>query len=78
MIAPESANNAKEGGGLVPTILFGIPGSGSMAVFLGGLTLLGIEPGPALIEEDLQIYLRYGLVVSFSQCDWCRNVLCHV
>ena len=36
VIAPESANNAKEGGGLVPTLLFGIPGSGSMAVFLGG------------------------------------------
>ncbi|MGD8763021.1 MAG: tripartite tricarboxylate transporter permease, partial [Desulfobacteraceae bacterium] len=36
VIAPESANNAKEGGGLIPTFLFGIPGSGSMAVFLGG------------------------------------------
>jgi TctA family transporter len=35
VLAPESANNAKEGGGLIPTLLFGIPGSGSMAVFLG-------------------------------------------
>ena len=43
VIAPESANNAKEGGGLVPTLLFGIPGSGSMAVFLGGLTILGLR-----------------------------------
>ncbi len=33
VIGPESSNNAKEGGGLVPTLLFGIPGSGSMAVF---------------------------------------------
>ena len=32
IIGPESSNNAKEGGGLVPTLLFGIPGSGSMAV----------------------------------------------
>ena len=64
VIAPESANNAKEGGGLVPTILFGIPGSGSMAVFLGGLTLLGIEPGPALIEEDLQF--TYVMVWSLA------------
>ncbi|MEL6195287.1 MAG: tripartite tricarboxylate transporter permease, partial [Bacteroidota bacterium] len=31
VIAPESANNAKEGGALMPTLLFGIPGSGSMA-----------------------------------------------
>ncbi|RMH41997.1 MAG: tricarboxylate transporter, partial [Alphaproteobacteria bacterium] len=37
VIAPESANNAKEGGGLVPTLLFGIPGSGSMAIFIGAL-----------------------------------------
>ena len=48
----------------MPTILFGIPGSGSMAVFLGGLTLLGIEPGPALIEEDLQF--TYVMVWSLA------------
>ncbi|MGI9502924.1 MAG: tripartite tricarboxylate transporter permease, partial [Geminicoccaceae bacterium] len=41
VIGPESSNNAKEGGGLVPTLLFGIPGSGSMAVFIGGMILLG-------------------------------------
>ena len=35
VIGPESSNNAKEGGGLVPTLIFGIPGSGSMAVFSG-------------------------------------------
>lgn len=55
VIAPESANNAKEGGGLVPTLLFGIPGSGSMAVFLGGLTILGIEAGPNLVSDQLDI-----------------------
>ncbi|RXJ89744.1 tricarboxylate transporter [Arcobacter sp. CECT 8983] len=55
VIAPESANNAKEGGGLVPTLLFGIPGSGSMAVFLGGLVILGIEPGPGMINENLEV-----------------------
>ena len=49
VLAPESANNAKEGGGLVPTLLFGIPGSGAMAVFLGGMVLLGIEAGPAMV-----------------------------
>lgn len=53
VIAPESANNAKEGGGLIPTILFGIPGSGSMAVFLGGLVLIGIDPGINMVEQDL-------------------------
>ena len=46
VIGPESSNNAKEGGGLVPTLLFGIPGSGSMAVFIGGMILLGYDAGP--------------------------------
>src|SRR5690606_15375315 len=31
VIAPESANNAKEGGSLLPTLAFGIPGSAPMA-----------------------------------------------
>ncbi len=53
VLAPESANNAKEGGGLVPTLLFGIPGSGSMAVFIGGLVLIGLEPGPRLLTAEL-------------------------
>ena len=55
VIAPESANNAKEGGGLIPTFLFGIPGSGSMAVFLGGLLILGIQPGPAMVTENVDL-----------------------
>ncbi len=52
VIAPESANNAKEGGALIPTILFGIPGSGSMALLLGGFVLIGIEPGVELVTSD--------------------------
>src|SRR5690606_39430026 len=55
VIAPESSNNAKEGGGLVPTLIFGIPGSGSMAVFLGGLALLGLSPWPLLHRQELDV-----------------------
>jgi putative tricarboxylic transport membrane protein len=50
--APESANNAVTATALVPTLTFGIPGSGSMAVLLGGLILHGIQPGPLLLEKD--------------------------
>lgn len=57
VIAPESANNAKEGGALVPTILFGIPGSSTMAVFLGGLVLMNVTPGPSMLNEDLDVTL---------------------
>ena len=64
VLAPESANNAKEGGGLVPTLLFGIPGSGSMAVFLGGLVLLGLQPGPAMVQRELGT--TYAIVWSLA------------
>lgn len=55
VIGPESSNNAKEGGGLVPTLIFGIPGSGSMAIFIGGLLILGYDAGPQLITNNLDI-----------------------
>ncbi|MFT6774372.1 MAG: putative tricarboxylic transport membrane protein, partial [Paracoccaceae bacterium] len=64
VIAPESANNAKEGGALLPTLLFGIPGSGSMAVFLGGMVLIGIEPGPSMVGADLGI--TYSIIWSLA------------
>jgi TctA family transporter len=57
VIGPESANNAKEGGALVPTLIFGIPGSGTTAMLLGGLILLGVQPGPSMINENLSVTL---------------------
>ncbi len=64
VLAPESANNAKEGGGLIPTLLFGVPGSGSMAVFLGGMVLIGLEPGPSMVEDNLDI--TYTIIWSLA------------
>ncbi|WP_417722674.1 tripartite tricarboxylate transporter permease [Salipiger sp.] len=55
VIAPEAANNAVTGGALIPTLLFGIPGSGSMAILLGGLILIGIQPGPAMVTTNLDL-----------------------
>lgn len=57
LIAPEAANNAKEGGTLVPTLLFGIPGSGSSAILLGGFFLVGIQPGPSMVGSNLTVML---------------------
>ncbi len=74
VIAPESANNAKEGGGLLPTLLFGIPGSGSMAVFLGGMVLLGIQPGPSMVGANLDI--TYTIVWSLALANVLGAGLC--
>ena len=74
VIGPESSNNAKEGGGLVPTLLFGIPGSGSMAVFIGGLILLGHEAGPQMVTTDLP--LTYTVVWSLALANVIGAGLC--
>ena len=66
VIGPESANNADNGGALMPTLMFGIPGSGSMAVFLGGLILIGIEPGIGMMERhlDLTFMIVWSLAIA--------------
>ncbi|WP_106478005.1 tripartite tricarboxylate transporter permease [Phytohalomonas tamaricis] len=64
VIAPEASNNAKEGGALIPTLLFGIPGSGSMAVFLGGMILIGLEPGPNMVGSNLDV--TYTIIWSLA------------
>lgn len=66
VVAPEAANNAVTSSALVPTLAFGIPGSNSMAVLLGGLLIHGIQPGPMLLttRPDLIYGLFGGLFVS--------------
>ena len=77
VIGPESSNNAKEGGGLVPTLLFGIPGSGSMAIFIGAVALLGsgqIEVGPAMLKNNLDI--TYSIVWLLALANVVGTILC--
>lgn len=74
VIAPESSNNAKEGGGLVPTLIFGIPGSGSMAIFLGGLAMLNMTPGPQMIRNNLDV--TYTIIWSLALANVLGAGLC--
>lgn len=62
VIAPETANDADKGGGLLPTLAFGIPAGVIMAVLLSGLILHGVPAGPNLLRGDLHIV--YVLVVA--------------
>ncbi|MCG7598289.1 tripartite tricarboxylate transporter permease [Halomonas sp. McH1-25] len=74
VIAPESANNACACGAMVPTLLFGVPGSGSAAVFLGGLLLLGMQPGISMIETHLD--LTYTIIWSLALANIVGAGLC--
>ncbi len=64
LIAAESANNAREGGALIPTLAFGVPGSPSMALLLGAFLAHGIAPGPKLLDAQLDI--TYTLIWSLA------------
>jgi len=66
VIGAESANDAVEGGALASTVAFGIPGSSSMAILLGGLMILGINPGRELVGEhpDLVFLMVFTIVIG--------------
>ena len=64
MIASESSNNAKEGGALVPTVAFGVPGSATMAILLGAFLIHGLVPGPDMLHKNLDI--TYAMVWSVA------------
>ncbi len=66
VIAPEAANNAREGGALIPTLAFGIPGSAEMAVFLGLLILHGLQPGPTLLINHLDVVASLLLSIALA------------
>ena len=55
VLGPGAANNSKEGGELIPTVAFGVPGSGAMAILLGGFLIMGIMPGPDMLTKHLAI-----------------------
>ena len=74
VIAPESANNATTAGALVPTLMFGIPGSPSTAILLGGLTLLGVRAGPDMVGPQLPLTL--SIIWTLAIANIFATVLC--
>jgi TctA family transporter len=76
VIAPESANNAKEGGSLIPTVAFGVPGSASMALMLGAFVIQGLVPGPEMLGKNAAITI--GMVLSIAIANILGTAICLV
>jgi putative tricarboxylic transport membrane protein len=55
LIASESANSGTIAGSVVPLLAFGIPGSATTAIILGGMIMHGIRPGPGLFTSDIEV-----------------------
>jgi putative tricarboxylic transport membrane protein len=66
LVATEAAINAKEGGSLFPTFLFGIPGTAEMALVLAAWQIHGMQPGPLFLSNhaDLAWALIFGLLIA--------------
>ena len=54
VLGPGAANNSNLGGGLVPTIAFGVPGNVTMAILLGAFIIQGLVPGPPMLIPESQ------------------------
>src|SRR6266540_4169909 len=70
VLGPGAANNSKEGGNIILTVAFGVPGSVSMAILLGAFLIKGIQPGPDMLDKNL--------VLTFSMV-WTiviANIIC--
>jgi putative tricarboxylic transport membrane protein len=67
IIATESANNATVGGGFIPTLVLGIPGTPPDAVILGALLVQGVRTGPTLFQsggDSIAYTFIYGLLIA--------------
>ena len=74
VIGPESANNSVEAGDFIPTLLFSVPGGAPSAILLGALYFYGIQPGPRMVQENLD--LIFTIVWSFAIANTIGAALC--
>ncbi len=66
VIGPGAANNSKEGGSLIPTIAFGVPGSVTMAILLGAFLIKGLTPGPSMVGTNLNLTVSFIWIIAFA------------
>ena len=66
ILATESANNATVGGGFIPTLVLGIPGTPPDAIVLGALLVQGVRTGPTMFSQSGSIVYTfiYGLLIA--------------
>ena len=66
VIAAGAVNNSREGGNLIPTVAFGIPGSISMAILLSVFLIKGLVPGPDMLTRNLDVTYAMVWIIVLS------------
>jgi putative tricarboxylic transport membrane protein len=69
LASPEAANNSASQCEFIPTLALGVPGSATMALILGALTIQGIAPGPQVMTQRPDLF--WGLIASM----WIGNFM---
>ncbi|GHU28606.1 C4-dicarboxylate ABC transporter permease [Betaproteobacteria bacterium] len=67
LAASESANNACSGGAMIPLLSLGVPGDAVTAVLLGAFIIQGMEPGPMLYKEHIDIVYQIFASMMLAQ-----------
>jgi putative tricarboxylic transport membrane protein len=60
--APETANNAAATSSFIPLLTIGLPANATMAMLFGALLILGVSPGPQLVNEHPDVF--WGVINS--------------
>ncbi len=60
------ASTGKEGGALIPTVAFGIPGSSAMAILMGAFLIVGIVPGPDMLSKHLSLTFSFVWILVIA------------
>lgn len=76
VIASESANNAREGGALIPTIAFGVPATATMSLLLSAFLVHGLQPGPDMLGPNLSV--TYSMIWSVAIANILGAGLCYL
>jgi putative tricarboxylic transport membrane protein len=67
LAASECANNACQGGAMIPLLSLGVPGDAVTAVLLGAFTIQGLQPGPLLYTEHIDIVYQIFASMMVAQ-----------
>jgi TctA family transporter len=73
VLAPEAAHDAKDGGSLLPTLAFGLPGSEGTVILLAAMLVHGIVPGRQMMESNLPIAL--ALIWALFISNWITSLV---
>jgi putative tricarboxylic transport membrane protein len=65
--ASESANNACSGGAMIPLLSLGVPGDAVTAVLLGAFVIQGLQPGPMLYKEHMDVVYQIFASMMLAQ-----------